>query len=263
VTDRARQILIDAFWDSGSWRRGPAVAPDEFEIAKAAGYMFDPSVSSHEEAVTKAINTADLIEPREVANAFVASLTSRRLEYRSALGSFAFARSLPYHEPVEYRGDLCGICGDPISDQHVDWNLLNFLRIKWGGMGHGQPSYMSFDLERFTELPEMIPSSDDWEILQRILTIAATQDPKARPDHLERAINKTVPSNRHERRVLLQILGFAGILRPRILIPIFDRFVPFTERRSETELAYPFAAWRGVDGVDGAAVRFWFPEIAR
>ena len=260
--DRARQILLDAFWDGRGWRNGPAIVPDEFEIAKAAGFMFDPGVSTHDGAVTKAINAADLIDRRDVAHAFVASLSSRRLEYRSALGSFAFARHLPHHERVEFRGYLCGICGDPIEDQHVDWNLLNFLRIKWGGMGHGQPSYMSFDLERFNDLPEMIPSSDDWEILHRLLTIAATQNPKARPDHLERAISKTVPSNRHERRVLLQILGFAGILRPRIVIPIFDRFVPFTERRSETELAYPFAAWRGVDGVDRDAVRFWFPEIA-
>ena len=124
-TDRARQILLDAFWDGGSWRRGPAVAPDEFEIAKAAGFMFDPSVSTHEKAVTKAINTAELIDPRDIAHAFVASLTSRRLEYRSALGSFAFARLLPYHEPVEYRGDLCGICGDPIANgpprREPDW----------------------------------------------------------------------------------------------------------------------------------------------
>ena len=79
---------------------------------------------------------------------------------------------------------------------------------------------------------------------------------------LERAINKILSSNRHERRVLLQILGFAGILKPRIVIPIFDRFVPFNERGTETELAYPFSAWRGVDGVDNDAVRFWFPEIA-
>lgn len=260
--DRARQILLDAFWESNSWRHGPAVAPDEFEIAKAAGYMFDPSVSTHEEAVTRAINVVDLIDARDVAHAFVASLASRRLEYRSALGSYAFARLLPYHEPVEFRGYLCGICGDPIKDQHVDWNLLNFVRIKWGGMGHGQPSYMAFDLDRFTELKEMIPTREDWEIVQRILRIAATQDPKARPDHLERAINKTVPSNRHERRVLLQILGFAGILRPRIAIPMFDRFMPFTERGTETELAYPFSAWRGVDGIDRDAVQFWFPEIA-
>jgi hypothetical protein len=70
-TDRARQILLDAFWNAGSWRRGPAIAPDEFDIAKAAGFMFDPSVSTHAEAVTHAINAADLIESRDVAHAFV------------------------------------------------------------------------------------------------------------------------------------------------------------------------------------------------
>jgi hypothetical protein len=260
--DRARQILLDTFWEGGGWRRGPAIAPDELDIAKAAGYMFDPSVSTHDGAVSRAINAAYSIEPRDVAHAFVASLTTRRLEYRSALGSFAFARFLPHHQAGNSRGrSLCDVCGDPIEDRLVDWNLENFLRIKWGGMGHGIPSYMSFDLERFNELEKIEPTSEDWVILEKILAIAASQDPKARPDHLERAINKTVSSNRHERRVLLQILGFAGILKPRIVIPIFDRFVPFTERGTETELAYPFSAWRGVDAVDHDAVSFWFPEL--
>jgi hypothetical protein len=262
-TDRARQILLDSFWDGGSWRNGPAVAPDEFDIAKAAGYMFDPSVSTHDEAVTRAINVVDLIELRDVAHAFVASLTSRRLEYRSALGSYAFARVLPYHEPERVGArSLCVICGDPVEDQHVDWNLVNFVRIKWGGMGHGQPSYMAFDLDLFTRLDEMIPTSEDWAVLERILKVAATQDQRARPDNLERAIGKLLPSNRHERRVLLQILGFVGILRSSASEPNFDRFMPFGERRTETELAYPFSAWRGADGVDRDAVRFWFPEIA-
>ena len=261
--DRARQILLDTFWESGGWRHGPAVAPDEFDIAKAAGFMFDPGISSHDDAVTRAINVAELIDPHDVAHAFVSSLNSRLLEYRSALGSFAFARHLPHHEAEEYRGTLCGVCGDPIADHHVDWNIQNFVRIKWGGMGHGLPSYMSFDLERFTELPKMTPTSDDWTALERILTVASTQPKTARPDHLERAIGKLFPSNRHERRVLLQILGFAGILKPRIVIPIYDRFVPFTERGTETELAYPFSAWRGVDAVDEEAVGFWFPEITR
>jgi hypothetical protein len=260
--DRARQILLDTFWEGGGWRRGPAIAPDELDIAKAAGYMFDPSVSTHDGAVSRAINAAYSIEPRDVAHAFVASLTTRRLEYRSALGSFAFARFLPHHQAGNSRGrSLCDVCGDPIEDRLVDWNLENFLRIKWGGMGHGIPSYMSFDLERFNELEKIEPASQDWTILEKILAIAASQDPKARPDHLERAINKTVSSNRHERRVLLHILWFAGILKPSIVIPIFVLLVPFTERGTETELAYPFSAWRGVDAVDHDAVSFWFPEL--
>jgi hypothetical protein len=225
--------------------------------------MFDPGTSTHEEAVRRAIDAAERFELRDVAHAFVASLTSRQLEYRSALGSFAFARLLPYHEPEEVPGrSLCAVCGDPIAEQPVDWNILNFLRLKWGGYGHGQPSFMGFDLDRFGELPQMTPTPEDWEVLRRILEIAATQLPRARPDHLERALVGAFPSNRHERRILLQILGFTGILRPRAVEPIFDRFVPFAERRSETELSYPFAAWRGADRIDRDAVSFWFPEIA-
>jgi hypothetical protein len=53
-----------------------------------------------------------LLSPAEVGEAFLASLTSRRLDLRSALGSYAVARLLPEHSltPVPYDGSRA-ICG--------------------------------------------------------------------------------------------------------------------------------------------------------
>lgn len=51
------------------------------------------------------------------------------------------------------------------SYKNEDLNVLNFERIKWGGLRHGDLLYTLFDLEQFTkeEIPE--PVTDDIEIL--------------------------------------------------------------------------------------------------
>lgn len=263
-SDRARRILLEAFWTSEGWRRAPAIAPDEFDVAKAQGVMFDPSLSTHADAVRHAIEAAAVFARHEPSRAFVASLTRRQPEYRSAMGSFAFARLLPDHEPLRPPGHglWCGICGDLIADDHVDWNVLNFERIKWGGVRHGHPSYAAFDLTLFGQLPELTPSVEDWDLLRSILDLAATQAPETRPADLERAVGKVLPSNKSERKVLLEILGYAGVLRSRSCPALFDCFVPAVERVTRTEWSYPIAGWRGCDGVQEDAVAFWFPEIA-
>ena len=51
-----------------------------------------------------------------------------------------------------------------MRDEHIDWNVLNFERLKWGGVRHGEPSYMAFDLlilllvsARIVTLDVMVP----------------------------------------------------------------------------------------------------------
>jgi hypothetical protein len=262
-TDRARRILLEAFWTSEGWRRAPAVAPDEFDMAKAEGVMFDPSQSTHADAVRHAVEAAAVFTPHEISRAFVASLIRRRPEYRSAMGSFALARLLPEHEPMRPPGHglWCGICGELIGDDHIDWNVLNFERVKWGGVRHGRPSYAAFDLTLFRRLPEITPSREDWELLRSILHVAATQPAEARPADLERALGKVLKSNKAERQILLQILGYAGILQSRAIPALLQRFTPAVEQVTETEWSFPMSGWRGSDGVQMDAVAFWFPEL--
>jgi hypothetical protein len=262
--DRARKILLETFWTSEGWRRAPALDPHEFAIAKGAGVMFDPTPLSHAEAVERATVASARFLPREVAIEFVASLSSRRLEARSALGSFAVGRELPNHSAVigPGAGVTCGVCSEYLSDQMVDWNVLNFERLKWGGVRHGSPSYIAFDLTLFERLVEHSPTDNDWSILRHLLTIARSLSPEARPSDLERALTRVLPSNKAERRVLLQILGYTGILQPTDSPSYLEQFVPAIHRVSYTEWSYPLSLWRGADGVSEEAVAFWFPELA-
>ena len=262
-TDRTRKILLDAFWTSEGWRRAPAVDPHEFALAKAAGVMFDPSRLSHAEAVKRATIATARFLPREVAHGFVASLSTRRLELRSALGSYSVGREMAVHEivPAPGSGVTCDVCAEYIREQMVDWNVLNFERVKWGGVRHEQPSYIAFDLTMFERVEERVPTADDWAILRQVLVIARSQPPEARPADLEKALTKVIRSNRSERRVLLQILGYAGLLRAPDSPSYLEHFVPASQRISHTEWSYPISLWRGRDGIREEAVAFWFPEL--
>lgn len=73
--------------------------------------MFDPIKLSHDVAISRLAVAAQQLSPRQVADGFLASLSTRRLEWRSALGSYSVARWLPNHEAVlvEKRCDICGL----------------------------------------------------------------------------------------------------------------------------------------------------------
>ena len=64
-----------------------ASPPDDFEYAKRAGVMFDPVRLSHDDVMNRALAAFRGVDHRAVADAFVSSLSSRRLDLRSALGS--------------------------------------------------------------------------------------------------------------------------------------------------------------------------------
>lgn len=67
--------------------------------AVRAGVMFaSPRTEDHDGWVRAARQVAASVPGEEAAAAFPASLTSRRLDLRSALGSYAIARFLPEHD---------------------------------------------------------------------------------------------------------------------------------------------------------------------
>src|SRR5439155_1319784 len=99
---RALKILFETYWTSSGWRRfeDRITAPADFEYAKRAGLMFEPVRVSHRDTVERAITAVRAIDRVAVANSFVVSLTTRRLEIRSALGSYAVLQHFPVHEPI-------------------------------------------------------------------------------------------------------------------------------------------------------------------
>jgi hypothetical protein len=267
VDKRALKILFATYWSSNGWKRKEeqVTLPEDLLYAKQVGVMFDPIRLSHEGIVRRAIEVRGRIEPQAVADAFLASLSTRRLELRSALGSYAVLRHFPTHEHRD-RSKQCPICGAyNHPDEHEDLNVLNFERFKWGGVRHEGPVYATFDLERFVSLDPPSPTDADVAIFRRILREIESVPPETTAPQLEKSLVGILPSNKAEREILVNILGYLGVLAVPDHAGFSNGFVQSRERhlppQRYVEMGYPACWWKARYGIDEAALRSWFPNL--
>jgi hypothetical protein len=272
---KALQILFDAYWSPRGWKQNETVDRADFEYARQAGYMFDPITVTHDDIVARLMSVRTRVNLGRVADAFLASLSTRRLDLRSALGSFAGAAQFPLHGLLEQTarrvpsGRLhCRICGryGHGGPEQEDLNMLSFERWKWGGIRHADPLYCWFDLAQFEKADPVEPAEEDCSILAEIVGIVSGLAPDARPNELEKRIGKVIKSNRAERCVLIQILGYCGVLKPAGRSGFLQAFTPyeFRDRPADhnNDWTYPAIWWRGTDGVDTDVLSQLFPKVA-
>ncbi len=268
VNKRALQILFASYWGSTGWKKQRDTSPAEFLYAKEAGLMFDPVYISHKQAIDWAIRSRDSVSKEQVVNFFLSSLTTRRLDLRSALGSFAVARNFPDHSWTRSTSSThcCPVCGMYESMREPDdLSVLNFERFKWGGVRHTNPIYIGFDLEEAAKQPTPRPSTDDIQTVAAILQAARTMRSGARLSDLVKRLASILRSNESERRTLIGILGYCGILIDPSKSSFLDSFPHFYDRKEtrwvKDDWPYPVRWWDGLFGVTEDAVAYWFPSV--
>jgi hypothetical protein len=227
--------------------------------------MFDSVWLTHETLVSKILMVRELVNPKQVANAFVCSLATRRLDHRSALGSYAVLRHFLCHQSGTW--GRCLICGRYSNSEprEEDLNVLNFERLKWGRVRHLQPLYAFFDLEQFLKLQIDEPQAEDIALLKELLRSIESAPQDITSAKLQTFLPKQVRSNKAERDVLVGILGLCGVLETRDHPGFLLRFVPKEDRelpsRRFVDMAYPACWWTGFDGVNWEAVNIWFGHL--
>ena len=108
-----KSILIDAYWNGRTGWKDGEVSAEDFLAARDAGFMFDyPHYQTHEETLRRLKTAVASVDPTEIANAFLFSLSTRKLEYRSALGSFYYAKAIPDHEIMKSHNEKPAAVGD-------------------------------------------------------------------------------------------------------------------------------------------------------
>ncbi|MDJ0614398.1 MAG: hypothetical protein QNJ29_12060 [Rhizobiaceae bacterium] len=274
IDKKAKKILFDYYWSSG-WKNQAdrTIETNDLEHARANGFWFDPLTVTHNELVDWLIDLREELRPEDVGNAFLASLSTRRLDIRSALASYAYAKHFPAHKfpgtlssLFSQEDEFCRVCGEyNIEKCRQDLNVLNFERHKWGGVRHAQPLYAWFDLERFKELPAIEPSDADLALMRQIIEIASSLRSDARPIVLAKALSGIIKSNDAERRTMIEILSISGVLQPKNEGGYFGAYTAYSDRRQTNEhtndWSYPAIWWRGADGVNMSAVAYYFPDI--
>lgn len=255
--DEGKKILLKTYWCSKGWCfREPT--EDEFLLAKEQGYMFDfCDYPSHSESLNLLRDLLSQITPQDVANAFLYSLSTRALDYRSAFGSYWYGRAIPDHIPTNDQSCRCGwsssdrICKFILSQR----NILNFERHKWGGVRHGHLEYILLDLEQFIKLPQKQPTEQDIQILRDILSAINELEPRKKVGAYRDLLSKKklFPANKAEISKLLDLFGFSGILstdeHPCPCIAYHGCWgLPPQEHTND--FRYPVNYWRASDGVN-------------
>jgi hypothetical protein len=265
---RALRILFDTYWSPKGWKSAPMTPPDDLAFARTAGIMFEPAAMNHDEEIRRALRARDALTARQVGDAFLASLRSRRLDLRSALGSFAVARHLRAHRyKAANCSSTCAVCGR-ISEvrRDADLNVLNFERYKWGGVRHTDPVYIAIDLEQLVLTDVPLPSSEDRALLRTVLSTIESAAVKAKLSDVERSLSPIVKGNSAERRALMGILSYAGLLQPKERTGFFNEFSDWGGRAerplNKDDWPYPLRWWTPQDGVNRRAASFWFPGIS-
>lgn len=254
------------------------IETEEFEYAKQKGLMFPyTETPGHADCLKRISDVVNKITPEEVANAFLYSLSTRQLEYRSALGSYWYAKAIVPHEHDEIVkiddsiGRVhCDICQwQPYRKKSIEYkdeyNVLNSERYVYGGVRHTYAVYALFDLEEYLKLPKVEHTKEDEVILAKILKLVEELDPKAKAGALQKAITagKFLKSNKAEVDTIIDILGICGILENEEHQCYDEGFMDCIDRNPPeltNDYSYPVNWWMAKDGVNRKRLSIVFDE---
>lgn len=237
---KAKEILFKTYWSSYGWKSDIQTDPKDFEYAKSKGLMFDPITISKVELLKRLDKILNEISFEKITDAFISSLSNKRLDWRSALASYSNAKRILYNENTP---DFHFTYG-----KNIDLNVLNFERIKWGGVRHNNCLYNLLDLELLNKEQVTKPTENDIKIFKDILEYINNSDNNLTPSKLRDNLNEVYKASKHEKHMLIEILSCAEILKPSK----FDRTEP-------NKHDWTFALhWRGEDKFDKEKVKLYF-----
>jgi len=204
---KAKKILTQTFWQSGKWRSGEYTYTEEdFQYAKSKGLMFDRLTTSHDGCVHRLRQLHDEILSKDlVVKVFLHSLSTCKVYLRSAL---SITDRLPIHtydeRPVELVSySACGYCNEHkvMSNEayiNEDLNVLNFERIKWGGVRLNWLLYCLLDLECLAKEQETFTvCKEDIAILEQMIEVVESCKDTDAARQLEKRWKDVFKSNQY------------------------------------------------------------------
>ncbi|MDW9381550.1 hypothetical protein [Chryseobacterium sp. JV558] len=242
------------------------ITKDDFEYAKKQSVMFDQEEISHDEICRRIKKAVADIDKQQVVDAFLYSLSTRQLEYRSFLSSYCIAQSLAEHsftaspKPNE---EICAVCGLHTFEfeDSIEFNTINYFKYKDGSCFDSLIQVL-FDVEQFPKHLAVKPNENDYKILNELKGIIEAAEPNDRISQLKKKISKTVKSNDEERLGLLEILGVIGILHDDTHFGYADQYITYPEREHRPirndDVGYPARWWQGKFGIDDEKWKYWF-----
>jgi len=221
---------------------------------------------THDEIVNRAVAAVKQADKSAIVRAFVGSLSTRNLPARSAFGSYMVLQMFeahPYAKSREFSDDECWYCSLRKSSNFAETSKR--VRDYPFQVQHSRVNYSCFDLETFANRKVDEPTAEDRQILRDLLDAIRALPVTAQLTELGKCLSPVLKSNKHERMILLETLGYAGILLPKGKLHYGKQFVSYDAAESDQpseyfkrEWAYPVRFWTGADGLNEKVVKSIF-----
>ena len=222
----------------------------------------------YDEFIDKAIETVNKINQEEVVAAFVGSLSTKNLPARSAFGSYVVLKNLKkyrYEASKIFTSGGCKYTGlsEEFEEETDENRILNYpFQVR-----HTRLNYSLFDLITFNTRNVDEPTETDSQILSTIFDSIRSLPESAQLTELNKSIQGKFKSNKHQRTIMLETFGYAGILKPKGQKNYKDDFLTYefvnSQQPSEyykREWDYPTRYWTGQDGIDEENLNYYFAQ---
>ncbi len=239
-----------------------------------SGVLIPDSAATHDAIITEIKQLSERISLERAAKAFLYSLSSGDLRYRTALSSLVWARALPEHtvcrnraEESMWRIPVCAVCGCSHGlegAEPVDWNEYGVFRYLPPKQYGREPDftcaeYVLNDLREFEKLPDALPCAQDYRILNGIFACVK----QLKPHQMDIALVHEIRSRNimdatgNGIHCVLGVLSICGILENAENKGFLHHFTNSGEIGGYRDglSFYPLYYWRGKDGVNELAVK--------
>lgn len=244
---------------------------EEFDYCKDKGVMFEELAMSHKDIITELKGVISDVNIKDVAAGFLYSLSSGDIQYRTALASYIYAKSIPEHV---YEPDVscCSVCGfhagkgaDDNTIVKIALNKYSYQRFYGGPQDLGDIAYALHDLREFLKLPKVNFCEKDIFILNRIFGLVTRIGSGNKVIALQKLITKekVLQASKPEIDTILGVLSMCGIFQTEQDKGYIYGFTKSSDRGFvyECDLYYPLIWWRGKYGVNYSAVKEIFGSI--
>lgn len=235
------------------------------------GILVPKSVMTHDEIISEIKLLSDRILVDDAAKAFLYSLSSGDMRYRTTISSLIWAKALPKHssltnktEGIYGRCNLCSCSHGLNYPEEIDFNEFNVFRYlsptQYGNRpDFGQAEYVLNDLREFEKLPTVEPTEEDYYILNRIFGVIGTLKSHNKAVALISDIRKQKIINATGNGIhcLLGTLSMCGILETDKEKGYLHTFTNCNDRDlfMDGDFFYPLKHWKAKFGVNYEAVQ--------
>ncbi|MBQ3920476.1 MAG: immunity 26/phosphotriesterase HocA family protein [Oscillospiraceae bacterium] len=256
-----------------SYRPNEKLSASDMANAVKKGLLLPPAAMTHDEIIAEIKTLSARISVEAAAKAFLYSLSSGDMRYRSAISSLLWAKALPEHElrsdgveRTEWRTPSCMICGCVhgfTGAEEIDPNEYDVFRYLPPKQYGREPDFTSAeyvlnDLREFEKLPDAEPKDEDFRILGSMLSCVGEVKSHNKDVALLGEIKnrKILDATGNAIHCILGILSVCGILESEEHKGFLHSFTDHSEHGPGRDglSFYPLNFWRGKDGMNYDAV---------